>query len=85
MEEMGEGEKERGEFISALPEGRSYGTELSPSSLHLPTSNISLSSQLPAQLSFLPPVPYLSWGECFLRWLPSSFLKFLHLVAFYDT
>ena len=109
-------------IIGSLPEGRSYGTELSPNSLHLPT-RLSASPQLvtpsiligqvellsvlcpkagmhritthPIQYcslfptssttSSLLPVPYLSWGECFLRWVPSSFLKFLHLVAFYDT
>ena len=67
-----------GFIISALPEGR-----YAPNN-HNPIQYCSLFPTSSTTSSLLP-VPYLSWGECFLRWVPSSFLKFLHLVAFYDT
>ena len=68
-----------GFIISALPKGR----YIAPNN-HNPIQYCSLFPTSSTTSSLLP-VPYLSWGECFLRWVPSSFLKFLHLVAFYDT
>jgi len=70
-----------GIIISALPEGRynapnNHNHTSNPISLSLPSFLHNLS---------LPPAPYLSWGECFLRWFPSSFLKFLLKVMLYTS